>query len=107
MIPVYAICVVAGSLAALGWIGFAITASGVAGKEHLDPEIRFGEPGRFIVAGVFGFGLGGMSASFAGWGSLPALLGAIGGAALLIAGARYLGVEQDEPTGVTGGDDKV
>jgi len=107
MIPVYAICVVAGSVAALTWITLAITASAVSGKEHLDPEVRFGEPGRFIVAGVLGFGLGGISASFAGWSSFPAVLGAIGGAVLLVGGARVLGVEGNETTaGVGSGDDR-
>jgi hypothetical protein len=97
VVPIYAVCVVAGSLAALGWIALGTISSAFAEKAHLDPETRYGEAGRFVVGGVLGFGLGGMSASFAGWGAIPALLGAIGGTGLLLVAARLLGVEQDEP----------
>lgn len=93
MIPVYAIFVVLGFLGVLGWIYLGITASSVDGKEALDPEARYGAVGRYIVAGVLGFGLGGMSASFAGWAAGLAVVGALGGAALMVVAAHYLGVE--------------
>ena len=46
-----------------------------------------------MVAAVVGFGLGGMSASFAGWSTFFALLGAVAGAVLMTAAARYLGID--------------
>ncbi|MEA2001583.1 MAG: hypothetical protein U9N84_06825 [Actinomycetota bacterium] len=95
MIPVYAICVVLGVIAGASWVFLGLTASAVAGKSHLEPEARFGETGRMTISGVLGFGLGGMSASFGGWGSALSLAGAAGGAVLAIAAARYLGYEQD------------
>ncbi len=95
MIPVYAISVVLGVVAVVSWVFLGLTSSAVAGKSHLEPEERFGETGRMAVAGILGFGLGGMSASFGGWGSALALLGAVGGAVLAIVAARYLGYEED------------
>jgi len=99
LIPVYAVCVVLGFVGALLWVVAGLTSSSVEGKAGLDPEARLGASGRGIVSGVLGFGLGGMSASFAGWGTGLALVGAVGGAGLAIAVARYLGFEEDEADG--------
>jgi hypothetical protein len=96
LIPVYAICVLLGSVGALAWVYLGMTASAVEGKAALDPETRYGFAGRATVAGVLGFGLGGMSASFAGWNSGLAIVGAIGGAGLMIAAAHFLGDATDE-----------
>jgi hypothetical protein len=101
LIPVYAVFVVLGFAAVLGWIYLGLASSSVEGKQSLDPEAKFGAAGRGVVAGVLGFGLGGMSASFGGWGPGLAVLGAIGGGALMIAAARYLGVEDDPDEGRT------
>jgi hypothetical protein len=100
LIPVYAISVVLGVIAVISWVFLGLTSSAVAGKSHLEPEERFGETGRMTISGVLGFGLGGMSASFGGWGSALALLGAVGGAVLAIVAARYLGYEEDAAEGV-------
>jgi hypothetical protein len=51
------------------------------------------DSGRALVAGVLGFGLGGMSASFGGWNPGLALAGAFGGSLLMILAARFLGTE--------------
>lgn len=96
MIPVYAVAVVLGVVALLGWVILGLMAAAVDGKEGLDPEARYGEPGRFVVAGVLGFGLGGMSSSFGGWPSGAAVVAAVGGALLMIAAARFLGVDADQ-----------
>jgi hypothetical protein len=48
-----------------------------------------------VVSGILGFGLGGMSASFAGWATGVALLGATGGAVLAVLVGRYLAVDED------------
>ncbi len=96
MIPVYAVAVVLGVVALLAWLVMGLAATSVDGKEAWDPEVRFGIPGRQVVAGVLGFGLGGMSASFAGWASWLAALGAVGGVALGLLSVRYLGVEDSD-----------
>lgn len=95
MVPVYAICTALGVIGIIGWITAGMTATAVEGKDHLDPEVRFGFAGRAVVAAVTGFGLAGMSASFGGWSSILAFFAAVGGALLGIASARYLGVEED------------
>lgn len=96
MIPVYAIGILLGAIALIAWIATGLVAGDVTGKAHLDPETRYGSAGRYVVAGVLGFGLGGMSASFAGWPSILAGLAAGGGAAVLIGSARYLGSETED-----------
>jgi hypothetical protein len=84
---------VAGVIALLAWVFLGLAASSVAGREGLDPEERFGDKGRNAVSGLLGFGLGGMSASFAGWSTGLAIVGAVMGALVAILVGRYLGVE--------------
>jgi hypothetical protein len=96
VIAVYAISVVLGFLGIISWVFLGLTASAVAGKSALDPEEKFGERGRVTVAATLGFGLGGMSASFAGWGTTLSVVGAIAGATLAVVSARYLGFDEDE-----------
>jgi hypothetical protein len=95
VVALYAICTVLGVVALLTWITLGIAASAGDDRRYLDPELRFGERGRVVVAAVLGFGLAGMSASFAGWGNGLALLGAISGAIAAVLVGRYLGVEED------------
>ncbi|MDJ0497199.1 MAG: hypothetical protein QNJ89_05165 [Acidimicrobiia bacterium] len=100
MIPVYAVVLVLGVVALLGWLVFGLAATSVDGKEGWNPEDRFGVSGRQVVAGLLGFGLGGMSASFAGWASGLAVLAAIGGVIVGLLSVRFLGVEDaDEDAG--------
>lgn len=100
MIPVYAVVLVLGVVALLAWLVFGLTATSVDGKEGWNPEDRFGAPGRQVVAGLLGFGLGGMSASFAGWTSGLTVLAAIGGVIVGLLSVRFLGVEDpDEDAG--------
>jgi len=94
MTPVYAIALVVGIVALIGWtVAVAIGAS-VAGWERADPERRFGTAGRFTLAGVLGFGMAGMSATFAGWPAAAAGVAAIAGTVGLIIVARFFGPEQ-------------
>lgn len=95
MIPVYAVAVVLGFLGALAWVTLGLTAAAVEGKDDLDPEARYGSAGRYVVAGVLGFGLGGMSASYGGWAEWAAVAAAVGGGLLAIAAARFLGVDEE------------
>lgn len=96
MIAVYAVCIVLGVVGALAWIYLGLISTVVDGKAAVDPETRFGFTGRAVVAGLLGFGLGGMSTSFAGWNTGWALIGAIGGVVLMVIAARFLGVATDE-----------
>ena len=90
MTPVYALFLVAGFIGLLVWVAMTAVGDTVEGWSRVDPEVRFGVKGRFVVAGTLGFGLAGMSATFAGWSGVVAFVGAVGGA-LLSAGvaARY------------------
>jgi hypothetical protein len=93
VIPVYAVVLVLGVAALLIWLVMGATASSVDDKQDWNPDERFGLVGRNVVAGLLGFGLGGMSASFAGWASGLAVVGAIAGVAIGLASVRLLGVE--------------
>lgn len=88
MVWVYAIALGAGVLMLLAWIVGAALGAWVEGWESADPESRFGGNGRSIVAGTFGFGMAGMSATFAGWHPIVALIAAGLGAAALVMVAR-------------------
>ncbi|MCL1692697.1 MAG: hypothetical protein M3096_03330 [Actinomycetia bacterium] len=91
MVPVYAIALFVGFLLLLAWIVGVGIGSWVEGWEFADPERRFGFAGRSIVAGLVGFGMAGMSASFGGWPPALAILGALAGAAAMVAVARVFG----------------
>lgn len=96
MVAVYAIATLLGVVGIIAWVALGMVATAVPGKQSLDPEIRYGYRGRAVVAGVAGFGLAGMSASYAGGSSAIALIGAVAGAAGLVLVGRYLGVEEDQ-----------
>jgi hypothetical protein len=95
LVAVYAICTVLGVVGILTWVTLGMVASSWTGKDHLDPEARYGEPGRIAVSAVTGLGLGGMSTSFAGWNAGLAAVGALVGAVGAVVVARYLGFEED------------
>ncbi len=63
MIKVYAVVLVLGFVALVGWIGTTVLA-GNLGREGLAPDNRFGVGGRRAVAGAVGFGMAGMSAEY-------------------------------------------
>jgi len=91
MTALYAIVLVLGVVALLVWIARTAVADTVAGWERVDPELRFGVRGRLAVAGAVGFGLAGLSATFAGWPPVGALAAAIGGVAFAAAVAMRYG----------------
>jgi len=91
MVPVYAISLFLGFLLLLAWIVGVAVGSWVEGWEFADPERRFGATGRSVVAGVVGFGMAGMSASFGGWPPALAILGALAGALAMVVVARFFG----------------
>ena len=88
MVWLYAIALVAGLLMLLAWIVGVALGAWVDGWDFADPERRFGATGRSVVAGAIGFGIAGMSATFAGWHTLLAAAAALVGAAAMVAVAR-------------------
>ena len=90
MTAVYAVALVSGFILILLWVAAVAVAESVPGWEGVDPERRVGRRGRVAVAGLIGFGLGGMSATFAGWPVAVAVISAIGGVVVAGAAARFL-----------------
>ena len=92
MTAVYAVATVAGLGGLVAWALLrGVRPEG--GDARFDPERRFGVRGRMVVAGVTGFGLAGMSSTFAGWGSGAAAAAAVVGAAVVALLSRSLGPE--------------
>lgn len=95
MVKVYAVVLVVGLVALLGWI-FTRSLAVNVGRSGVDPEARFGVGGRRVVAGTVGFGMAGMSAEFSPLG-IPwplALVLALAGAG---AAVWYAGRVDTEP----------
>jgi hypothetical protein len=88
MVWVYAASLIAGIVLLLVWIAAAAVAAWVEGWGFADPEQRFGAGGRVAVAGSIGFGMAGLSATYAGFHPLLAVAAAIAGAAGLVWVAR-------------------
>ncbi len=95
MTVLFGIPLLVGIVLMLGWVAATGVASTVDGWEKVDPEIRFGTTGRFILAGAIGFGMAGISALYAGWPSAVALGAGLIGAAGLIGISVWLGPESD------------
>lgn len=96
MTILFALPLVVGLFLMLTWIGATAAAGSVDGWDHLDPELRVGAAGRFVVAFLVGFGMAGISALFAGWGNVPSIVAGLGGAAALVVIAKWLGPVGDE-----------
>jgi hypothetical protein len=82
-----------GFILMLGWVGATAVAATVDGWQGIDPDLRYGRTGRFIVAGMIGFGMAGMSSLYAGWPPLLAVGAAVLGGAGLIGVSIWLGPE--------------
>ena len=95
MTTIYAVSFAVGFLALLAWIALAASARSVEGWSERHPDRRLGRMGRPVVAGILGFGMAGLSATFAGWTSAVAAVGAIAGGLILAVVADRLG---DRPT---------
>jgi hypothetical protein len=85
MTAVYGIAVLVGIVGLLAWIMMSAYAGNV-GRPGADPEERFGLRGRVVVAAVLGFGMGGISAHYAGWPPFAAVIAAVVAA---VAGSWY------------------
>lgn len=82
MRAVFGLALAIGSVALLAWIVAAAVAGSVENWDTVDPDARFGRTGRRVVAAVFGFGMAGLSAAYAGWSAPVALGAAVAGAAV-------------------------
>lgn len=94
MTVVYAVVLLAGVVLLVGWLVAAAIATWVEGWESFDPGARFGARGRAVVAGAVGFGMGGLSATFAGWPAGLALLAAVAGGGAMVLVSRLFGPEE-------------
>lgn len=63
MVKVYAVVLIVGFLALVGWVMVKSFAENIE-RPSLDPEARFGVAGRRVVAAMVGFGMAGLSAEF-------------------------------------------
>ncbi len=95
MTALFGIPLLAGIVLMLAWIAATAVAGSVEGWERVDPNLRFGRTGRFVLAAVIGFGMAGMSALYAGWPEILAIAGGIAGAAGLIGVSVWLGPDSD------------
>lgn len=91
MTTLYAVALAAGLIALLGWIALAASARSVDGWSDRHPDTRFGRRGRLALAGIVGFGMAGLSATFAGWATALAVVGAVAGGVILALVADRLG----------------
>lgn len=73
------------------WLVLIAIAGMVDGWEPVDPETRWGVRGRFLIAGLIGFGMAGISVLYTSLPDIFSIVGAILGAIALIAVSRYFG----------------
>lgn len=93
MLVLYGIAVLGGSVALIGWVMWDALAAAPSSTRPSATE-RFGAGGRRVVMAGLGFGLGGLSAAFAGWNPLLAAFAAIVGAVALAYAAQILADHQ-------------
>ena len=95
MTALFGIPLLIGIVLLLAWIAATAVAGTVDGWDSVDPELRFGRIGRFVLAGIIGFGMAGISALYAGWPSLLAFGAGLAGIAGLIGVSIWFGPESD------------
>ncbi len=91
MTALFGTILLVGVLGLLVWVAATGVAHSVDGWAGADPETRFGQVGRSVLAAFLGFGMAGMSASFAGWSPILALVGGLAGATALVTVGFWLG----------------
>ena len=82
---VYGIALALGIVALLTWAIAVFVGESVDGWESFDLDRRFGATGRRVVAAILGFGMAGLSASYAGWNAGLAGLAALAGVLVAMA----------------------
>ena len=95
MTALFGISLLIGFILMIVWIAATAVAGTVEGWEGVDPDLRYGRTGRFIVAGTIGFGMAGLSTLYAGWPTLFVASGSVLGAAGLIGVSVWLGPETE------------
>ncbi len=85
MRAVYGIALAVGFVALLVWAIAVYASESVDGWDSFDLDRRYGANGRRTVGAVLGFGMAGLSASYAGWNTPLALAAAVAGAAVAVA----------------------
>lgn len=95
MTALFGIPLLIGILLMLVWIAATAVAGTVEGWDGVDPDLRFGRAGRFVLAGTIGFGMAGISALYAGWPSVLAVGAGLVGIAGLIGVSIWLGPESE------------
>ena len=95
MTALFAVSLIVGVGAILLWIALSVVATSVDGWEQSDPETRFGAKGRATIAAVTGFGMGGISATYAGWSNGFVIGASLVGAAVMAVAAAKLGQETE------------
>ncbi len=93
MTALFGIPLLAGFIFMMYWIAATAVAGTVEGWQGVDPEIRFGKVGRFLLAGSIGFGMAGISALYGGWPSVLVVGAGIAGGVALVAISTWLGPE--------------
>jgi len=87
----YGLILLLGATLAGVWLVMVALSGSVDGWEHVNPELTWGERGRFVVAGLIGFGMAGISMLYTTWPEFLSVVGGIVGAAVLIVVSRYFG----------------
>ncbi len=100
MTILYAMTLSLGLIGVVGWIVLSTVSATVRGWASADPEIRFGKTGRTMVAALVGSGMGGLSATFAGWPDPASIGGAVAGAVGLGIASHLLGPTGRPPAGI-------
>jgi len=91
MTALFGMILLVGVFGLLVWVAATGVAHSVDGWQGVDPETRFGRMGRSALAGFLGFGMAGMSASYADWSPVLTLIGALAGATALVAVGFWFG----------------
>ena len=73
------------------WLVRVAIANGVEGWEHANPELKWGQSGRTIIAALIGFGLGGFAILYTDLEPALSVASAILGGIGLTAVARWFG----------------
>ncbi len=95
MTALFGIPLLLGLVLMLVWIAATAVAGTVEGWENVDPEHRFGRSGRFVLAGVIGFGMAGISTLYAGAPHMLAVGAGVAGSIGLVSVSTWLGPDSD------------
>ena len=95
MTTLFVAALAVGGLGILAWVVMTAVASSTDGATT-DPEQRWGTPGRLIIAALFGAGLAGLSATYAGWSAPLSLVASLLGGGALAWLSTLLGPQTSE-----------